>query len=165
MDKGDRGVDFGLDSNAMKKKTIRARTSVANITCYADRLPRYVIASNHMDDGDSLPGGHALAGFQLAQLFVQVCKSLPQQLLVARISAGFELLKHPLSGERYALFFAAEGSCLGTEPRTWGGRLFIRLRLLCFNRFAFPSSCHFDNYSSLPAGPRSPRQKCNVKKR
>ena len=55
-------------------------------------------------DGDWLQGWRLLVGFQVAQLFVQVCKSLPQQLLVARISAGFQLLKHSFSRERQTLF-------------------------------------------------------------
>jgi hypothetical protein len=53
---------------------------------------------------------------------VQVGQSVLQKFAVARVLCSFELLKHPLAGQKQALLLALAGNLVGSQTRLfWVG--------------------------------------------
>lgn len=68
-----------------------------------------------------------------------------------RILADFQLLKHSLPRQAKTLFFAPAGRIFSAEPGPRFGGLVAGFGLLCFHRFAFPSSRHALHYRCATA--------------
>jgi hypothetical protein len=81
---------------------------------------------------------------QSGELRIQICQRVLQDLAVARVLGGFELLEHMLARQQEAFSLALGGNLGGSQwRRRWPGRRKC-LSLLFLDRLALPSSRHLE---------------------
>jgi hypothetical protein len=79
---------------------------------------------------------------QSGELRIQICQRALQNLAVARVLGGFELLKHMLARQQEAFSLALDGNLGGSQWRRRWPRRRNCLSLLFLDRLALPSSRH-----------------------
>ncbi len=78
----------------------------------------------------------------MGELCVQVGERALQEVAMARVAGGFELLEHALAGQQQTLFLALAGDLGGSKWRLGRSGSGNCLSLLFLDRFALPSACH-----------------------